>query len=392
MIVPVTPTYRPADSRADAMVNNGMGGNPNYEISAAVSFFLACLMGIGLWNAGEIILVTYLKYRRLRTLYFWSILTSATGVIVCTLSQIINIWVIGRSDFVPAALGSFGWVLMVTGQSLVLYSRLHMLYIDARTLRYVLTMIIFDATTLHSIGIVLIVGSNSPHPGPFLFPYSIVEKLQVTAFFIQEAVLSGLYLWSSRKFMKKHARGLEDSRDSNVRAVKSTLRELIIMNSIVILLDVAILVLEYLGLYIFQLSGKNFVYSVKLKIELSVLNQLKDFVKRTRCLDQSFQQRNEAEQRQNIERQWESALRRAFGSISRSLGRTRSAETEYGMQESPGHDMRMLGSTRSRMSHVSTTAVPPEFFNIEVVYSSTAQRSSSTEEPDSKSGDSDGQE
>lgn len=97
----------------------------------------------------------------------------------------------------------------------------------------------------------------------------------MTVFFLQEAILSGLYLWFSRKFLRTHIHQLDDFRDNNKRAVKSTLRALIITNIIVILLDIAVLALQYHGLYILQLSGKNFVYNVynvKLKIQLGVLS------------------------------------------------------------------------------------------------------------------------
>lgn len=154
----------------------GMSNDLDQEIKPPASFFLAFLMGISLWNASEILLVTSLTYRRLGKLYFGSILASAAGVIICTLSHISNMWVLHRSKYLPAALGASGWIPMVTGQSLVLYSRLHMLYIDARILRIVLGIIIFNAVTLHSIVFVLVMGANSSNPSPYSFAYNVVES------------------------------------------------------------------------------------------------------------------------------------------------------------------------------------------------------------------------
>lgn len=69
-----------------------------------------------------------------------------------------NVNVPGINQLLIVVLASLGWPLMVTGQSLVLYSRLHMLFIERRTLRLVLAMIIFNALAIHSTGISLSIG------------------------------------------------------------------------------------------------------------------------------------------------------------------------------------------------------------------------------------------
>lgn len=359
------------------------GGPPNgldQDLSFKTIFFLASLMGISLWNASEVILVTYLTYRRLRTLYFWSIMASATGVIVCTISQIINSWVTSTSNLLPAVMGSVGWVPMVTGQSLVLYSRLHLLYIDHRILRLVLAMIIIDAITLHGTNIVLAIGASSSSPEPFTWRYIIAEKVEVTIFFVQEALLSGIYLWYARTFVRRHSHHLEDTQDKNVRAVKRTLRSLVVTNIVILLLDLSVLVLQFLGLYIPQLNSKNFVYSVKLKLEIGVLNQLKDFVKRTRTFDSSptrereDQRQRRARQEEHIEVQWEAALRRAFGSISRSLARTKVGEAV----DARARDAQDLdasgGSSKSRARRSAERRSQQEFFNVELLLATNNER------------------
>lgn len=347
------------------------------DLPFATIFFLAIVMGLAVWNALEVIFITYLTYCRLRTLYFWSIMASASGVIGCVTSQIINLWVTTVSNLVSTALGCAGWIPMVTGQSLVLYSRLHLLYIDHRKLRLVLAIIIFNAVILHVTTVVLAVGANTSHPGPFPYLYSIMEKAQVTVFCFQEALLSGMYLWYARTFLKKHAHRLQYSEGKDVRAVKRTLRYLVVTNIIILLLDVSVLVLQYLGLYIFQLSTKNFVYSVKLKLEIGVLNQLKDFVKRTRSFNSTMQEREEQRLRQlrqeeHIEVQWEAALRRAFGTISRSL-RTRVTGSDERSQE-----VQRLGATpmsgKIRSSRPSVPVSTPEFFNREMLIATSNER------------------
>jgi hypothetical protein len=52
------------------------------------------------------------------------------------------------------------------------------------------------------------------------------------------------------------------------------LNHLIVVNILVILLDVSILALEFANLFDIQTAWKPLVYSVKLKLEFSILNRL----------------------------------------------------------------------------------------------------------------------
>ena len=83
-------------------------------------------------------------------------------------------------------------------------------------------------------------------------------------------------------------------------------------------------VLEYMGYNYVQIKVKDFIYSFKLKIEIGALNSLRDFVRQFRTLDSSFQFKQQRKIHEGIQRQWESALQRAFGTV----GRTRPGEPE----------------------------------------------------------------
>jgi hypothetical protein len=128
-------------------------------------------------------------------------------------------------------------------------------------------MIIVDAIICHVPICVMVYGANSNNPTPFLVPYSIYEKVQVTIFFIQELSISILYIFQTVKIMRP---------EGNIRgnASRSILTHLIYVNVIIVVLDITILALEYSGLYDVQTVYKGLVYSVKLKIEFSILNRL----------------------------------------------------------------------------------------------------------------------
>src|SRR5215469_2744770 len=54
-----------------------------------------------------------------------------------------------KNNYISCAFITLGWYFMVTGQSLVLYSRLHLLVRDARKLKWILCMIIADVFLFH---------------------------------------------------------------------------------------------------------------------------------------------------------------------------------------------------------------------------------------------------
>jgi hypothetical protein len=55
--------------------------------------------------------------------------------------------------------------------------------------------------------------------------------------------------------------------------------QLLVINFVIILMDVSLLVLEYLGLFITQTVLKCCFYTVKLKLEIAVLSRLGSFVR-----------------------------------------------------------------------------------------------------------------
>jgi hypothetical protein len=126
----------------------------------------------------------------------------------------------------------------------------------------------------------MVYGANSSNPTPFLLPYSIYEKVQVTIFFIQELVISGLYIGQTVKILRP---------EGNIRgkASREVMTHLIYVNAIIVFLDLTILGLEYSGLYDIQTAYKALVYSVKLKLEFSILNRLVDLTKNGKIASQS---------------------------------------------------------------------------------------------------------
>lgn len=209
------------------------------ENTKGLWFALACLAGIGLWNASEIVLVVWWTFRRRpRTLYFWSLVTAALGVIVCSVAQVIDFSLGSQNGMFVVVLGSAGWIPMVTGQSLVLYSRLHLLWVDSRVMTFLLAMIIFNGLTMHCSAFAINISARALETQPLIKAYEIMERTEVTVFFVQEITLSMLYLWRCRHFLKQYGRRMESEETA---AMKSTLRSLVLANLVVLILDLSIL-------------------------------------------------------------------------------------------------------------------------------------------------------
>jgi hypothetical protein len=153
-------------------------------------------------------------------------------------------------------------------------------------------MIIVNGFLLHSITTVLTFGSNSnslttPTLRHFVNGYSIMEKIQMVGFFVQEAILSIIYIHETVRLLRlsqsaqNDARSLDDGTSNNLRnaSVRKTMYQLLAINVIIIIMDLALLGVEFANLYIIETTLKGVVYSIKLKLEFAVLGRLVQLVR-----------------------------------------------------------------------------------------------------------------
>lgn len=237
----------------------------------ALRLILVTFVAISWYNVIELIALTLSTFRQWRGLYFWSLLTaSLLGVMPYSLGFMLKFFS-NIDTLISVTILSVGWWVMVTGQALVLYSRLHLILRDDWILRRILFMICANVIILHVPTTVLTYGSNIPN-GPPLFPraYRIMEKIQMTGFTVQEAIISGLYVIESIKLLSVGA-GKED---------RKTIYQLVGINIFIILMDVLLLSLEYADYYALQVTLKGTVYSIKLKLEFAILGRLLEVIRR----------------------------------------------------------------------------------------------------------------
>ena len=106
--------------------------------------------------------------------------------------------------------------------------------------------------------------------------------MQVTVFFLQEALLSILYILKTRKNLKDsshldHNGNVSKLDDRN----RQTLHQLIYTNLLIIFLDVTLLGIAYANLFYLQGAYKPCVYGVKLRMEFAILNRLINSVQKS---------------------------------------------------------------------------------------------------------------
>ncbi|KAL8748524.1 MAG: hypothetical protein Q9184_007239, partial [Pyrenodesmia sp. 2 TL-2023] len=105
---------------------------------------LVAMLTLAIYMSLLVDLKVFTTFKRRNTIYFYSLLITSTGIISHSFGIILK-WFVGACPwYINTAFASFGWWGMVTGQSLVLYSRLHLVIRSPRLLRSVLGMIIIN--------------------------------------------------------------------------------------------------------------------------------------------------------------------------------------------------------------------------------------------------------
>jgi hypothetical protein len=117
---------------------------------------------------------------------------------------------------------------------------------------------------------VFVFGASSTKPQAYLKPYAIWERLQLSLYFIQEMVISFLYVYEILRMLKpkvfqSHKRSesegnilapVETSRKWRSETSRLVLKHLVYINVLIVMLDISLLVTEYIGHYEVQVIYK----------------------------------------------------------------------------------------------------------------------------------------
>ncbi|KAJ5390983.1 uncharacterized protein N7496_002051 [Penicillium cataractarum] len=238
--------------------------------STAVKIIIGVLVSIVLFNAVELTVLILMTFHRYRGLYFWSLMLSATiGLIASGIGNLLHFFAIGPLSL-ALALSNIGFYFLVPAQSLVLYSRLHLILSNPRLLHFILCAVIFNGIVFAILVTVMSFGSAFLRTGPWNAGYTVIERLQVTWFCVQEFAISMLYIHETVKLLQ--LRPVTSNRRKNI------MYQLLAINILIIMMDTVIVVIEFIGLYYIQVLIKDAIYSIKLKLEFAVLGKLTTIV------------------------------------------------------------------------------------------------------------------
>lgn len=272
-----------------------------------MSMTMAAFTGVSWYIGAEINVSLFVLFKRRRGLYFWACFLGSWGVILQSLFIILadfRVW----TDLVGSITMIYlTWLIMVIPQSWVLYSRLDLIVQDRRLLYWLRIVLIFNSIVFSIPTIVIGILAVSPNMR-FFFSLNLVlmqraqqattvnptlrskniiwDRVQLTVYFVQETVLSLLYIYETRKYVRlktflSNPRPSDDAATDTSTAKNRVLWHLIFANLLIIALDIALLGIQYGGDHLFYLQGafKPCVYGIKLKLEFLVLNRLIDIVR-----------------------------------------------------------------------------------------------------------------
>ncbi|CAI7616995.1 unnamed protein product [Penicillium glandicola] len=230
------------------------------------------MFAIAAWNSCEVVIGVFERFKNYRGLYFWSMQIAAWGILVHCISAQIR-YLSKASAISLSAPFIAGWMCMVTGQAVVLYSRLHLVVADIRHVRWVLWMIISNVFILHIPMAVLYCLNLGPSPSSRVA--AIYDRFQTTGFAAQDIIICGIYV-------REALRALKPVFEAKGRQGRNIIRRLLVLNLLCIMLDILIVFIEYKAHYL-AISFKTVGYSIKLKFEFYAFTQLYELTRTYPC-------------------------------------------------------------------------------------------------------------
>ena len=170
-------------------------------------------------------------------------------------------------------MSQIGWICMVSGFALVLWSRLGFILGSRQIRRYLLWMIIFNGVVFHTAMTIFAATAKhwhvqaKPITAKFLKIQSTFERIQIVAFNGQEIFISSLYIRAAYRYLRdSNVAGSSSSR----RRIRRTMILLLVCQAVVVLVDIALITIDHMGLLRVKNMLHSFVYCVKASRSLQI--------------------------------------------------------------------------------------------------------------------------
>ena len=239
---------------------------------------------VAVWSSVPLTLRLFATLKNRRGLYFRSILCASWGLTVRGIAYFVQYLAPKTPWFAPMMFSQLGWIFMVSGFAIVLWSRLGFILQDQKLKRYLLWMIVFNGVVFHTIMTIMVFVTGAfRRSGPeyaarftqWKDVQQVFERIQIVAFCGQEILISSLYIRAAYKYLRTWGSLAARSREK----IREAMIFLLLCQAIVVAIDVAIITIDFLGLIKLKGFLHSFIYCVKLEIEFVVLNQLVEIAK-----------------------------------------------------------------------------------------------------------------
>ena len=170
-------------------------------MSRALFAWAASFIGITFFLVLETNVLVFRRFKKRSGLYFWCLLVTSWGIVGHALGYMLSWWVPSSPWVFNAVCIELGWSMMVTGQSLVLYKRLHLVIRNPNVLRACLVLVVTTFIVIEIPSWVTAWVADDPkHTVTWSPRDSIMVRISQLAFPLQESILCVLYIWGLSPF------------------------------------------------------------------------------------------------------------------------------------------------------------------------------------------------
>ncbi|KAL2809365.1 hypothetical protein BJX63DRAFT_405942 [Aspergillus granulosus] len=229
------------------------------------AFLNVAFLAVAGYNTLELLIWIFHFFKRRRGLYFWSILISTISIGLFALLAFLQFFRLASFRFTGPGI-AIALPAVFCAQTLVLYSRLHLITAPGALLRFVLWVIIITSIVLLLPFTILLAGLSTGNTR-FAVAERYAERYTITGTVIREVLICALYIYQS-------ARQLEPIIELKGTAGKRIMINMIVASIAVIVLDIFALLILYQGQNGMSSAYTCMSQSVKLRMEFAVLNSL----------------------------------------------------------------------------------------------------------------------
>ena len=178
---------------------------------------------------------------------------------------------------VGTTLAEAGWVGMVTGFSIVLWSRLSIVVQDRRIRNGILGMILVNGFIWHTAMVTLQFGLaatplKDPSRAVWLRLVNPFERTQISVFTVQEFIIFSFYILATYRVLNERT-------FNQTKRTRKAMFILLAVQTLEICMDIIIVTLDLAGYFTLKAIIHSWTYGIKLQLEFVVLNQLKETAK-----------------------------------------------------------------------------------------------------------------